>query len=226
MLNRITPLLNRLVPVGLAYKGLQKLDPRIGKFLSGAAGAGYGAEEAIDFMRDKYAPDQNSGGQLRPDEAASNQQVENSKFIPKLAAGAAGAALGGVGGLAAGTAFDALTGEEQGAQQGQGPAQGNIFSQYSPELDQFIQEAINKGQPPLKAIGLAYGDPKFKSIIDKIMKATGQDMASLIADAYGGSTMAPKQGAPQQQQGQPQQPGQGAQQLAAIIQSINQKLGG
>lgn len=57
-MKRILPLLNKLLPPGLAFKGLQKLDPKIGRFLTSATAAGYGTNETLNFMRDMFTPNQ------------------------------------------------------------------------------------------------------------------------------------------------------------------------
>lgn len=52
-LSKSLPFLNSQIPLDIATKGLSKLDPRIGKFINGAAKAGYGIEDAFNFFKDK-----------------------------------------------------------------------------------------------------------------------------------------------------------------------------
>lgn len=103
-MSSILPLLNKLVPVGLALKGLEKIDPRLKTFFSGAFAAGYGADEAMNFLRSKFESPESERleegakkGSLRPDEAAGLQAVRKSKNVSEniqkgvaLGAGAAG----------------------------------------------------------------------------------------------------------------------------------------
>lgn len=53
VLKRIVPLLSKLVPSGMAAKGLAKIDPRFGKFVQGAMDTGYTQEDALNFLREK-----------------------------------------------------------------------------------------------------------------------------------------------------------------------------
>ena len=117
----------------------------------------------------------------------------------------------------------------------------NIVEQYSPELNTFISEKIKAGEDPIRAAALALfekGNP-FEPVIRKIEKEHKTNWSDLVQSIYGGGQAAPQQGAPQQSQPQAPQPiqpqiaqqqqqggGQGAQALQAILQKINQKLGG
>jgi len=107
----------------------------------------------------------------------------------------------------------------------------NIVEQYSPELHQFIDQGIKKGQSPAQAAGLALYDKKgnFKNIIDKISKDHKANWLSIVEAIYGGaqSPNANQEGQPPQQpqQGQPSQPGKGEQAMLDILNKINQKLG-
>ncbi len=107
------PLLNKLIPIGLAVKGLEKVDPRLKTFFTGAFASGYGADEAMDFLRTKFENPEHERleegskrGSLRPDEAAGLQQIRKSQDIKNnvkkgvalgagLAGGAASLLLGG-----------------------------------------------------------------------------------------------------------------------------------
>ncbi len=84
MINKLLALASKYVPVGLGIKGIGKIDPRLEKFFTAAALAGYGADEAMGFVRDRLegktvanADEQDrldqgsSQGTLRPDEGAA-----------------------------------------------------------------------------------------------------------------------------------------------------------
>jgi len=115
----------------------------------------------------------------------------------------------------------------------------NIIEQYSPELNQFILDQINKGKTPFAAGTLARtleSNNKFKNVIKKIEKDHKLDWPSIIESIYGNQSTA-SQSQNQEQPIQPaqsemtnssqqQQSGQGQQALAAILQKINAKLGG
>lgn len=104
MINKILPFLNRLLPTKLAYDALQKANPKLKKFATNAIASGYTIDQTMDFLRDRFMPEENGEGfGNRPDEKAAARQVENSKQVPKaIQAGAtlAGGALGGLAGLA------------------------------------------------------------------------------------------------------------------------------
>jgi hypothetical protein len=103
------------------------------------------------------------------------------------------------------------------------PEQKSIISQYSPELNQFIEEHIKKGRQPLEAGALAQLDPKFMKIIKKMEADHKTPFSSILQATFGGAQQ-PRQ----QQQAQPQQQqggGPGQQALMAILQKINQGKG-
>jgi hypothetical protein len=113
MLAKILPFLNKALPTGLAIKGIEKINPGLGDFLSGAFGAGYTADQALDFLRDKLETPGNKGvhenleqrqaqGMNRPDQAAALKSIRESKEPANVMANAitGGAALaGGLGAI-------------------------------------------------------------------------------------------------------------------------------
>lgn len=132
------------------------------------------------------------------------------------------------------------------------PEQRNILQQYSPELHEFITGEIQKGHSPLEAGALAEIQDKFKKSIKKMSEDHKAPFSSILESIFGSGENAPKQEAlqrfkqhqkkpgmmeeerqrfqqeygPMLAQGQQQQPGQGQQALQAILQKINQRLGG
>lgn len=75
LFNKITPLLNNLVPSSLAIKGLQKIDKRLGDFVSQGLENGFTSENILDFLRSKFSPVQ----EAKQEEVAetSSQQQQN-----------------------------------------------------------------------------------------------------------------------------------------------------
>ena len=106
MITKIMSLINKFIPVGIAVKGLEKLDPRFKKYFSAAIGAGYGADQAIDFLRSRLSPESQGSDHARPQEESANIDVERSYQPQKIAAGLGGAALGGLSGAALGAASE------------------------------------------------------------------------------------------------------------------------
>lgn len=132
MITNILPLLNRVLPVGLAFKGLQKLDPRIGRFLD-AASLSYSADSAVDFLRNEF---ETQG--MRPDEKAARAQAETSNQGRKLAAL-------GIGSLAA------FAGDEQ---ENQGiPLPGAGLPPYNPTNKALPNTTQMKGLPSPEQAG-------------------------------------------------------------------------
>lgn len=112
MISQILPFLNQLLPAGLAVKGLSKLDPRMSKFFTNAAAAGFGTSAALDYLRNKFTPEGkqsnerslkegNIQGTLRPDESAalqSNQEANRGLDLAKKGiSGAVGLGAGLLG---------------------------------------------------------------------------------------------------------------------------------
>ncbi len=106
MVNAILPLLHKAIPAILAAKGVSKLNPKLGKFISGAVAGGYTIDQAVDFLRDKFENPANrkekerlaTTSNLRPDEEASAADIKHSEMLPNIIQNllsGGGAALGG-----------------------------------------------------------------------------------------------------------------------------------
>lgn len=166
VLNRVLPFLNKNIPTELARKGLERIDPRFGKFINGAVNNGQTVEGAMDFIKNKIAPEE----------------------------------------------------EQKSAKQDR-----NIIEQYSPELFQFLNEHIKKGNTPLQAAGLARlasNSNKFEKIIKKIEEDHKTPWSSIIESVFGtGQTAQP----PSQGQ-QTQQIPQGNNSDAAILEAMGKIL--
>lgn len=123
-MNRIQPLLNRILPISTAVNALGKINPSLKKFFSHAATWGYPAEEALEFLRTQF---EGSGreeetkrlkegmakGDLRPDQKASLAQREHDATPINMSKGLAGmAGKAGMAGLGA-TALQGLGNQPQ-----------------------------------------------------------------------------------------------------------------
>jgi hypothetical protein len=138
--NKIMSLLNQFIPVGLAMKGLEKVDPRMKSFIGSAVGFGYGANEIIDYLRSKsHTAAQKANrqdleqrvaqGTARPDEAANLERLKQSEVPGDVLQGAATGAAGLLGGMGA---AGLLKGAAQGASpalQSQASRVGSVASQ-------------------------------------------------------------------------------------------------
>lgn len=67
---RILPLLSQFVPANLMRKGLEKIDPKLGRVIENALNNGYDIEEVRDFLSSKFSPTEN------PNEAKQETQKE------------------------------------------------------------------------------------------------------------------------------------------------------
>lgn len=116
-------------------------------------------------------------------------------------------------------------GEQVNDSRSQEPAkqEKNIIEQESPELFSFLDQEIRSGRNPIEAAAIAQNDKRFKSAIDKLMKAYKTPWSSIIESIFGSGQVAQPSQSQQQQQGQQQ--GQGSQALMSILQKINQTLG-
>jgi len=108
----------------------------------------------------------------------------------------------------------------------------NIIQKYSPELHEFIKEKIGGGIGLIAAATQANTDPKFRSVIEKMVKENKTSWPELVDLIYG--TPQKEQQQPNQQITLPEeasrspqqgQAGPGQQALMGILSKINQKLG-
>src|SRR5580658_348526 len=56
LLSRILPFLNQHIPEDLIRKGLNKINPAIGNFVSSALNSGHNIDEVKDFITEKLNP--------------------------------------------------------------------------------------------------------------------------------------------------------------------------
>lgn len=231
MITKILPFLNDLIPTALAFKGISKLNPKIGKYLSAATAAGYGAKEALGYLKEQFGGEEDQRG-LRPDEQAANARVSQGGQIPRaigkaaqIGASATGAGLAAsalpevIGGLFGGKEEQAQSTENQQAQpQAQQPGQEqSIIHQFAPKLATLIEQAIGSGRTidEVEAIAKSPGNG-FSKIVQHMEKTLGMDFYDILRSIYGGQ----KRG---QQAQQAPQKNQQAQQ--ANLPAVQQQMG-
>jgi len=159
---------------------------------------------------------------------------------------------GMVQGLSLASGLEYLKGEAENTAEPAKPDR-NIIEQVSPELHSFMSDQIKKGRNGYQAGAIAQKDKRFASVIDKLQKDHKVSWADIIDQIYGQGTAPKKQGGMMQQesdrfnqqygqeqgtgsapveppnfsrQPQGQQPGPGMQAISAVLNKINQRLGG
>ncbi len=95
-----------------------------------------------------------------------------------------------------------IKGKAESSQQ-KAPDQRSIIEQYSPELNQYMKDKIQKGISPTQAAHLADVSGKFKEAINKMSKDHKTPFLSIVQSIFGGGQQAQAQ--PQQAQAQPAQ---------------------
>jgi len=203
VIKRVLPFLNKFIPQDMAIKGISKINPTLGKFISTSINQGHAVDDVFSYIKNKATA---NAGEAQ---AMEQEELYNQK------------------------------------QQAKKPKENrNVIQQYSPELHQFIAQEVTKGRQPIEAAAIAYNDKRFQSVIKKLEKDNKTPWSNIVEGIYGGgqyggavNAQTAQQAIPQppsqaqnaaavQSQPQQQQPGQGQQALMAIMQKINQQLGG
>lgn len=228
LLSKAIPLLNKYVPSALAVKGLSKIDSRLGTFIQNAISSGYTTDTVLDFLRSSIQSpgdkremqnleSMSASGNIHPEQQRSLQKRQGEEAIGKGISTVAGLS-GGLSGLGSETQPGAMNQASQMPEmsnentlqsQAQPPSipskeNRNIIQQYSPELFEFLQEQIQKGNNPIAAGAAAQNNSKFSNIIKKISKDHKADWSSILQTVFGNEQA---QQAPQQQNTQQQGPG-------------------
>lgn len=219
MIDRILPLLNKFVPIGIAVKGLEKVSPKLKSFLGGATAAGYSANEAIDFLRDQFSRPhmKQPGSGARPDEQAAFNRRQHEEAPQRAAQGVASIGAAGLGGLGAaaltgaGQIANQVTSNQQPDQSSQQPGGFLEFIKQNPELGSYIDSLIQQGIDPIQAASQAKKHRKFSPLVQSIESQMGQSFEDLIAQLFQGS-----QGSQNQRSSQPE----GDSELIAALQQI------
>jgi len=194
MMDRILPLLNKFVPLGIAVKGLERVSPKIKSFLGGATAAGYSANEAIDFLRDQFSGPQmkQPGAGARLDEQAAFNRRQHEETPQRVAQGIAATGAAGLGGLGAAAltgatqAENLISGSPQTEQKVSQPGGFLEFIKQNPELGSYLDSLIQKGMDPIQAASEAKKHRKFGPLVQSIEGQMGQSFEDLIAQLFQG----------------------------------------
>lgn len=80
---KVAPFLSKYIPQDLAIKGLNKIDPRFGKFFSKAMGAGKSFDEAKDFIASKMDDETKNEVESEDQSTTENRNIIQ-KYSPEL----------------------------------------------------------------------------------------------------------------------------------------------
>lgn len=158
MIQKILPLLNRLIPSQIARKGLEKKLPHLSNYFGGMAAAGYGLDTALDFLRDQATPIDEPN--LRLDEQAAKREVKQGELLGNTLGALGKGAIGAGAAGAAVTALPSVIGNLFGGEKPEEPQQKKSSSPLSRDSlrDQFEEAQNNRSLSDL--------DPKIASEID------------------------------------------------------------
>ncbi len=189
----------KYVPASVGMKILQKFNPKFKNFFTSALSYGYDANNLIDFLSSRFGgkgdyegelEQRREAGNLRPDEAVTQNEIGFSKFPAKaLKTGAAiglGALAGGPLGAATAAADQAVSSPAS-EQMASTPSDGaaNFIAKH-PELGAYLDELIQSGMSPEAAAMQAKKVKKLKPSIEDIESSLGQDLVDIISYLFRG----------------------------------------
>jgi hypothetical protein len=231
MLNKLKSILNigGMVGEDLIRKGLGKIDPRMKRFLSSAEKHGFTTGAALAFLKSQFGENEQPVDRTRrPDELAAEEVQRQENFPQRIASPIAniarGGLLGGLGGAGLG-ALSQLVGQnlneqtqspqamqpEQQQSQQYDPLAG--LSKY-PELIQFIQREMQKGQDPTIIASTAKKSRQLSPMVAEIETEAEEPFENLLSRLVG--RFKPEQ------QAQQQQPVQGGDKMSALLEALQQ----
>ncbi len=234
MINNILAFLNPAIGTYLASKGLSKIDPRLGKFFSGAAATGYTVDQAIGFLRDKLTPEGQKAvraklqqgraqGTLRPDQAGGLEGREQASAPYDVAQKAAAIGAGGVGGVLGALAPEpqAAEAEAQALEANQPP---NPIAAH-PELFKVAEQEIFGGRPIQETAQLLRSNMKFRKIVAQLEQESGITFEDILNGLFGAQGAAKGgQPGPQAQPGPQGQGNEGKSQFLQGLAALQQSL--
>lgn len=201
MLQKAAPFLSEYIPENLALKGLSKISPGFGKFISGAIGSGYDFSEIKDFIGDQI-------NESQKDQALPEKDGKNiiQKYSPELFQEISDLIQKGNAPIQAGA--HAHKKHKKIIQQ--------IEKDYNADWLDIVESIFGKGD----IAGQGMQAQQQSQIAQEVMNPPGSmptRAPSAELQAFGGQ---------QQMQAQPQQGGSGNARLLQMLQGINQRLGG
>ena len=176
--SRILPLLNEFVPVELALKGINKINPQLGNILKYGMEKGLDVKEGLNFLKNNISSNKETEEQKRQQALGEfNKKIKKDGLRQELT-----------------EQFEDTYGQQQ-------TESLNIIAQYSPQLHQFLKDEIQKGRPLEEAGALAYLQNNFKKVISKLEQDYRSPFSKILESVFGKKQQATQQN---QQMGQGQ----------------------
>jgi len=242
-IRKIFPFLSGYVPDDLALKGISKINPSLGKFLTNGLTKGLSLATGLEYLRNRFFSDEPEIDQtMRSDEKVVQSEKNRYKSMENKIGGAAslglGLAGGGIASSLASSGIDSLFGgvDQEAGQIGQEMQQQAELQQptndpnaidqvlaeiHESSMGQYIRKSVQQGSDPMEIISTIMR--KTPERVHDIEKKTGDKFENVI-DAYikkimGGSKVQAPEAAPQQQQVQNTQ---NPDKLMAILQQVRE----
>lgn len=231
MLSKLKSILNigGMVGEDLVKKGLGKIDPRMRKFLSSAEKHGFTAGAAISFLKSQFGEQEQPQDRTRRSDELAAEEIQRQERLPQRIASpianvAAGGLLGGLGGAGLG-ALSQLIGQNPNEQaqpqqamqeaQPQAPQYDPLagLSKY-PELIQFIQREMQKGQDPTIIATTAKKSRKLSPMVMEIEATAEEPFENLLSRLVGRFKPQP--------QGQPEKTAPQGDKMTALLEALQQ----
>jgi hypothetical protein len=77
---RALPFLSQYIPENIMQKGLSKIDPRFGKFITGAQNAGHAIDDIKDFLKEKIEPSEEGNKEKPPEQRNIIQKYSDNLY--------------------------------------------------------------------------------------------------------------------------------------------------
>lgn len=220
LLSKIAPFLSEYIPIDLAFKGISKVNPKLGAFLENGMKQGLDLQEGLNYIKDKFQGKEEQKENQEPEEKQEPAKQKGNiieQYSPelfsflkeKIAGGmtpqkAAGEALGSKKAKEFNAAIDKMVGDHQ-----------TTFS----EILESIFGTGQTAQPQKSQFNMLGGNRNSPA-------PSGQIINKLLGGQQQQSQQSPQQMQPQPQPQPQQQGGQGEQRLMSAIQQLRQLRGG
>lgn len=212
LLNRAVPFFSKFIPQGMALKGLSKINPMLGKFISASENQGFEPQEVLDFVEEKVK--EGIGQQEAKDERNPIQKHNDQlhEFI--------------LNNIKRGVSpVEAATKAKERGSPNFKKSIADIEKEYKTDFISLVEQIFGQGTQKTNA-----SDSMLSRMLQPAETPEQNAMANQVANQLMGQQggLQPQQqpNAPQPMQGQGQSGGQGEQRLLAAIDQLRKLRGG